>query len=213
MMSFATVFIGGCHGTSSLYDSPDYTPVPHTAVTANQKVETLKPSKPRPIEEWTDPNDQELARHLLAIDEQRRILGSLISDLWRPKPTATNRDGMETPSILPSESRNIVASYGKPAWESNAELAFQLHKKIDHLIWYPPIAARSGWEGLVIVDVVLRETGELITARVHQSSGHPILDYSAVETVRQACPLILREPLEHPIIKLRVPIKYNIGRR
>jgi TonB family protein len=213
IVSLATLFIGGCHGNSSLYDSPDYTSVPHTSVEANQKLETVRPSKPRPIGEWTDPSDRELAQHLLAIDEQRRILGSLLSDLWRTKPSTTNRDGFEAPSIFPADSANTITSPSKPVSSSNAELVFQLHKKLKNLIWYPPIAARSGWEGEVIIDVVLRETGEFIVARVHKSSGHPILDHSAVETVRQACPLTLKEPLEHPVIKLRVPIKYNIGRR
>jgi TonB family protein len=176
---FAMLFIAGCAGDPSSYFSTE----------ANEKLETLKPSKPRPIEEWTDPSDREVALHLTRIDEHRRKLSSMFSDLWRPKPT------------------NMVPNNG-----NYDDLVLQLYKKLGDLKWYPPIAVRNRWEGRVIVDVILRETGEFVALNIYKSSGHRLLDQSALETIRQAGPLTLKEPLEHPVAFFRVPVQYELRR-
>jgi TonB family protein len=49
---------------------------------------------------------------------------------------------------------------------------------------YPPAAARAHMEGVVIVDVIVTETGEVVEPRVIQSAGE-ILDAAALSAVRR----------------------------
>ncbi len=49
---------------------------------------------------------------------------------------------------------------------------------------YPLAARRLGVEGVVTLDVLVRPDGSPADVRVRRSSGSPLLDESAVETVR-----------------------------
>ena len=55
-------------------------------------------------------------------------------------------------------------------------------------ITYPPMARRMGWSGKVVVAFIIAEDGSVHNVRVVESSGFPILDKSASETVRSAAP-------------------------
>ena len=49
---------------------------------------------------------------------------------------------------------------------------------------YPRIARRRGWEGEVLLQVRVSVTGEVLSIRIERSSGHSILDQTALNTVR-----------------------------
>ena len=49
---------------------------------------------------------------------------------------------------------------------------------------YPSLARRRNWQGTVILSVVVSAEGRGKSTRVHRSSGHRILDKSALQTVR-----------------------------
>jgi periplasmic protein TonB len=50
---------------------------------------------------------------------------------------------------------------------------------------YPLLARRKGWEGVVILKVFVNSLGTVTDIYVEQSSGHSVLDESAVKTVRK----------------------------
>lgn len=50
---------------------------------------------------------------------------------------------------------------------------------------YPEYARRHGWEGVVIVDVMVERSGTVSSAGVIKSSGYQILDDAALETIKQ----------------------------
>lgn len=54
--------------------------------------------------------------------------------------------------------------------------------------WYPPAARRDGQEGRALVRFSLDREGQLVALRVSESSGNPLLDEAALETVRRAAP-------------------------
>lgn len=53
---------------------------------------------------------------------------------------------------------------------------------------YPNVAVRMGWSGRVAVSFVIREDGEVEELRIAKSSGYPMLDADAVNTVRKSAP-------------------------
>lgn len=49
---------------------------------------------------------------------------------------------------------------------------------------YPRLARRRGWQGTVLLGVVVDEKGRPLEVVVEKSSGYPILDRAARKTVR-----------------------------
>jgi periplasmic protein TonB len=69
--------------------------------------------------------------------------------------------------------------------------------------WYPDAARMNGWEGRVLVHLLVRENGEFLAARV-------VLDANAIDTVKHACPAKLRQPLNKPIMLVAIPLIYRL---
>ena len=49
---------------------------------------------------------------------------------------------------------------------------------------YPRMARQRGWEGEVMLWVTVSQLGEVIRSGVEKTSGHEILDHSALKAVR-----------------------------
>ncbi len=74
-----------------------------------------------------------------------------------------------------------------------------------HLI-YPSLARRMNWSGRVTLAFVVGEDGGVSDIRVVESSGYPLLDRSAVDTVRKAAPFP-KPPARAEIV---VPVSYRL---
>ena len=71
---------------------------------------------------------------------------------------------------------------------------------------YPPAARRMNWSGKVVLAFSIAEDGSVHGIRVAQGSGFPILDNSALETVRRAAPFP-KPPVRAEIV---VPIRFRM---
>lgn len=71
---------------------------------------------------------------------------------------------------------------------------------------YPPTARRMNWSGKVVVAFVITEAGTAHSIRVLETSGFPILDKCAVETVRSVAPFP-RPPVQAEIL---VPVNFEM---
>jgi periplasmic protein TonB len=98
--------------------------------------------------------------------------------------------------------RQTQTDYG---WLMNA-----LWGRIDQLKRYPAEARANHWEGKVVVEVVIRDDGEVIGIKISESSGRAILDEEALTVMRRASPLKLKHSLGKPSITLLVPISYKL---
>ncbi len=85
-----------------------------------------------------------------------------------------------------------------------------LWRRVDALKKYPILAKRNGWEGRVLLKVVLGGDGRLIRVDVQESSGHEALDQSAMETLRAAMPLKL-ESQSWSQVALLLPVVYRFA--
>lgn len=93
----------------------------------------------------------------------------------------------------------------------NAWLAESLGRRIKELTRYPSSARLHGSEGKVVLRVVLRADGHLADVTVHRSSGHDVLDRAAMETVRLACPIHMKQALSAAEVAVYVPIVYSLA--
>jgi len=76
---------------------------------------------------------------------------------------------------------------------------------------YPLAARRLGIEGVVMLDVLVRPDGSPAEVRVHSSSGSPLLDDSAVETVRSHWRFIPARRGSTPIeSRVSFPIRFKL---
>ena len=67
--------------------------------------------------------------------------------------------------------------------------ARSLDQRMEALKRYPGLARRNGWEGMVLIKVVLGGDGHLLSADIQQSSGYETLDQDALRVLRAATPL------------------------
>jgi protein TonB len=89
-------------------------------------------------------------------------------------------------------------------------LAEALWNRVEQLKRYPHLARMNRWEGMVVLQAVIRHDGQLVDLKVAESSGHAVLDQDAMEVMRKACPLPLKHPLGKPQVAVQVPIRYKL---
>jgi protein TonB len=98
--------------------------------------------------------------------------------------------------------RSTLPDYG---WLSTA-----LRVKIEQARRYPPVARTNRWQGQVLVQFSVRHDGYLVDPRVESSSGHLLLDQAALETVREASPVLLQHPLGRSFVVVSLPLTYQL---
>ena len=110
---------------------------------------------------------------------------------------------VETPKTsepAPAEVDNALSEYG-----SKLGRAIAKHKQ------YPRIAQMRGWQGDVLLDLKIDGNGNVLSAKVRESSGHEALDNQALEMVRKASPFPAPpEALRSRTFNITVPVSFKL---
>ena len=122
-------------------------------------------------------------------------------------PSEPTTSPAQTASLAPSNSTTQVLRKPDYGW-----LAGPLLQRIEALKQYPVTARLDRLEGRVIVRIVIQEDGHITSATIARSSGHDVLDQAALETIRQASPLTLSQPLEKFSVTMQIPLGYYLER-
>lgn len=105
--------------------------------------------------------------------------------------------------VLPTKTLPATkADYG---WLMKALLG-----QVNQLKNYPHLARINHWEGKVVLRAVIKDDGQVLMVDIQESSGRPILDNDAIETLRRASPLKLEHPLGKPQVAILMPISYSL---
>jgi periplasmic protein TonB len=99
-------------------------------------------------------------------------------------------------------SREVRPDYG---W-----LVDDLRVKLEQFKFYPQMARLNKWEGKVVIQMKILDSGQLIEAQVEESSGFDVLDQTALAIVRRASPLELDYPLMANNVVLSVPLTFQL---
>jgi protein TonB len=95
-------------------------------------------------------------------------------------PSATSQD-TQASSSLPTQRRVLMARPPGSQAISGSEVGIiRIVKPV-----YPSVANDSGWEGIVVVRVLVQTNGLPGEVTVQKSSGYSILDKAATDAVRQ----------------------------
>ncbi|KXK04051.1 MAG: putative TonB protein [Nitrospira sp. OLB3] len=92
-------------------------------------------------------------------------------------------------------------------------LARDVFAKFTDIGFYPAQAVESGWEGTVVVSTIIRSDGTIPYSWIDRSSGIPLLDQAAMQSVRGLSPLKLRHPLGQAKVIVTLPITYSTTSR
>jgi protein TonB len=81
-----------------------------------------------------------------------------------------------------------------------------IRQRIAQAIVYPEEARRQRQQGVVEMRFLIARDGSVEAVEVVHSSGHPILDESAAQTIRRAVP--------YPAVSgwIRIPLSYRLAK-
>lgn len=134
--------------------------------------------------------------------------------LASPAPAAAPASDAKPAEAVAQESAPQVAPATRQAPIVKADhgwLAESLWRRVGELQRYPSSARLNGWEGKVVLRVVIRADGHLVDVRIQKSSGYDALDRAALEAVRLACPLHMKHALNASEVAMNLPMVYSLA--
>lgn len=135
-----------------------------------------------------------------------------------PQSTSPAVTPPQAPDTAQANSPAPTTSYTPPAF---ADLALVDTGKEQYLRdlarWlaqrqvYPAAARAQGLEGLVVLEVNLDRAGNLLAVRIGRSSGQPLLDQGALDTLRRAGPLPpVPEALPYTTLEMELTVSFRL---
>ena len=90
----------------------------------------------------------------------------------------------------------------------------QLHKSILRLVSsrfnYPLLARRKGWQGVVKLQVHIESDGRISRLHVEQTSGYPVLDRAALQSLQLASVPDAEQWMQGQAIDIIIPVEYRL---
>jgi len=114
-------------------------------------------------------------------------------------------------------SENKVAETSEEAFQGAvvdpvfSEWMLSIRKKLEKLKKYPAKAKENGFEGEVIIEALINNSGNVEKTDIFKSSGSNSLDNEALRLVKRASPFEMPASLKIKKISLRVPIKFSLS--
>lgn len=132
-----------------------------------------------------------------------------------PLETVPEASAREQRQPLPEE--DAVAAEEAPAAgapgpaSDNAEVILSVPRyDLNPPFEYPQLARRRHWEGTVILDVLVDETGSVAELNVARSSGHSLLDRNALSQVKNWHFEPARKGGQAVTMWVEVPVRYQL---
>jgi len=184
--------------------------VQHEAVTAEPVVTAVQ--APQIL---TKPETAEAPAH--PVEAQAVETASVTNPSDPPAPPAppapAANDAKPSESVARESAPQVaMAPRSTPAVKADhGWLAESLWRRVAELKRYPSAARLNGWEGKVVLRVVIRADGHLADVRVQKSSGYDELDRAALEAIRLACPLHMKHELNTSEVAMNIPLVYSLA--
>jgi protein TonB len=146
---------------------------PAKAKKTELKIDFVEPPPPPPPPKIEPPKPPSTIRHaqvLPPIQEAAPVASDVISPPSPEPPVAVAPVAAAAPP--PPPPLPVIAPFGKAGYLNNPAPD------------YPPMAARQGWGGTVVLHVHVLSTGRPDQVEVQTTSGHAPLDQEAVRAVK-----------------------------
>jgi TonB family protein len=123
------------------------------------------------------------------------------------------RDPLVDDTAVRKDSSSATVIAGSPE-RSREEADRHLRNTILELfasnLKYPPLARRKGWQGIVILALRIESNGRISRLHVNGTSGYPVLDRAAVESLQLASVPRANEWLNGEAVDIIVPVEYRL---
>jgi periplasmic protein TonB len=162
----------------------------------------LKESEPVAVATLPEPVEAQFVQH------------EAVADPLVPTPSPEVPLVQEAPVHASSPTSGVDAlplQMVKASASDHRWLAESLWRRVAELKRYPNSARMNGQEGKVILKAIIRSDGQLADVSVQKSSGYSVLDAAAIETVKLACPLLMKHAIGKPHIVVSLPIVYSLA--
>jgi TonB family protein len=116
------------------------------------------------------------------------------------------------PGTREKESESIASVAQQSVTPASGEkISHEIHSLLAARFIYPPLALRLGYQGQVLVAVLIEANGKIASVTLARSSGFRILDLAAVESVLaiHRAPQ-LQQWLRGRSISINVPVDYRL---
>jgi protein TonB len=169
-----------------------------TSMDARVMEQVAREENDRPVVEQGElVSERSVLTHNVTVHQQT-MMGQPIE---RPSPSASVVEHRAVEQRL-VKYRQTQPDYG---W-----LRETLWRRIEELKRYPALARSNHWEGRVVVEARISNTGEVIGLKIAESSGRAILDEEAMSVMKKASPLTLKHPLGASQVTILIPISYRL---
>jgi protein TonB len=171
---------------------------PEKSPAAEERIEPVLEERtgPRP-EERIQPRPEELSRQKTAFAEAAQK---------REEPRVRQEQG-NAPARAPALPAAENSAPTGPEPDISAAVRELRNLLIKHQV-YPALARRRGWQGTVLLRLVLDPAGGLVSLTVEKTSGYEVLDRAAQELVKKTL------PFSHGTggsFAVEIPIRYSLA--
>lgn len=116
-----------------------------------------------------------------------------------------------TPTDSPGRSAAVAASSPEQdRQEADRHLRNSILELVASNLKYPPLARRKGWQGIVILELHIEADGRISRLHVNETSGYPVLDRAAVESLQLASLTQAGQWLDGEAVDIVVPVEYRL---
>ncbi|MDT8383879.1 MAG: TonB family protein [Gammaproteobacteria bacterium] len=173
------------------------------------KAETTKPSTVSTI---SATSNTEFKTHPEKKSEATTGIGAEPPRLRRLQETPRQTEPVTTATAVTNNTAPLTTKQLASQRQTQRNyLLGELQSRLNRYLSYPVVARRRGWQGEVMVAFDINITGHLHNVRLAKSSGHSLLDRSAVNAINKLEQIFLPDTLGRlQAMELQLPVRYQL---
>jgi TonB family protein len=186
--------------TAEIHPQNDIAPTKNTARTSQPVVQ-----KPR-----TAPAQKHLANEVI-VTAANALLETAASHEPKPELPSSSLEQQNKNMTVPSTHATQAATTTEGADHTSQQrhtITQQLKQALAKHFYYPMIARKHGWQGIVLLAFDIDPSGTIIHARIAQGSGYGALNQAALKSLHKVAAINI-EPSQ--TFSFELPVIYNLN--
>ena len=136
-----------------------------------------------------------------------RRLDTPAHEITATQPVMTRQAG-DAPA--PEQSSPVVAGTATSRQAAEERLRKSILQLVSSHFDYPVLARRKGWQGIVKLQVHIESDGRISRLQVEQTSGYPVLDRAALQSLQLASVPDAERWMQGQAIDIIIPVEYRL---
>jgi protein TonB len=124
------------------------------------------------------------------------------------QPVTTRQAGDDAPT--PAQPAPAAAGMDTTRQTARDQLHNSILRLVSSRFNYPLLARRKGWQGVVKLQVHIESDGRISRLQVEQTSGYPVLDRAALQSLQLASVPDAEQWMQGQAIDIIIPVEYRL---